>query len=95
MSLEPGFPNRLIDRAVALRNLERFVEASGIPETFEATALIHFDCGHVRPMNVRFEPGETFHCVICGPRVVVWLELIEPEEFPAVDSLRDLPETSL
>lgn len=86
---------RLIDSGVALRNLKRFLESDGRPEMFEAAALIHFECGHVRPMNVRFDRGETFNCLICGPQLVAWVEMIEPEEFPAVDSLCHLPETDL
>lgn len=78
---------RCINPFVALRNLKRFLECDGMPEMFEAAALIHFECGHVRPMNVRFEPGETFNCLVCGPQVVVRMEMLEPEEFPSVDSL--------
>lgn len=59
---------------------------------FVAAGLIHLDCGHLRPTNLRVEPGERHQCMLCGDAHVVSLELIEPTVYPHADALRDLRE---
>jgi hypothetical protein len=83
----------VIDPDAARRSLLRWLESDDdVMRTIEAAALVHLDCGHVRPMNVWFEPGDELNCHVCGPARVVSLELIEATEFPAPDALCDLPE---
>lgn len=85
---------RVIDPEAALEQLRDFVFGDDDrPRTMRAAALIHLDCGHVRPMNVRLDQGDDLRCLVCGPARVDRVELIETAEFPHPDALRDLPET--
>jgi hypothetical protein len=84
----------VIDRDAALRTFERYVFGDEDRlRVFDAPALAHLGCGHVRPVNAWFEPGDVLGCLLCGPgRLVVELELLpETREFPAPDALSDLP----
>jgi hypothetical protein len=83
---------RVIDRDAMVRGLTAWIAHDGVPATFEAAALVHLDCGHVRPMNLWFEPGDELPCHVCGPAIVVGLELIETTEFPHPDALTRSPE---
>jgi len=85
----------VIDRDAALRTFEQFVFGDDDrPRVIHAPALVHLDCGHVRPVNAWIEPGDTFGCLLCGPsQVVTELELLpETREFSSPDALSDLPE---
>jgi hypothetical protein len=85
----------VIDPDAARRSLLRWLRSDAdVMRTIEAAALVHLDCGHVRPMNVWLEPGDELDCLVCGSALVVELELIEPTEFPHPDSLEDLPGVS-
>jgi hypothetical protein len=88
---------RVIDRDAMIRRLEQlaFGDDSEESRTFEAAALIHLCCGHVRPMNLWFEPGDELACHVCGPQVVARLELIVTTTFPHPDALRDLTDVAL
>lgn len=94
MSFEDLFA-RVIDRDAMVRSLERWINGEEERmQTFECAALVHLECGHVRPMNIWFEPGDELACFVCGPSRVAELELIEPQEFPHPDALGELPEAA-
>lgn len=58
------------------------------PKMFYAGGLAHLSCGHVRPVNTRWERGDEIPCTVCGNAAVLELELFdEPVEFPRVDSI--------
>lgn len=94
MSESEDFIARVIDMPAMLRRLEAFLNDEEAT-TYEAGGLAHLDCGHVRPINLWFTPGDELGCHICGPgRHVTEMELIETTEFPMIDALDELPVVS-
>lgn len=79
----------VIDVGAALASLRMLLADE---HAFVAAGMIRLDCGHVRPTNRRVQPGDMHQCVLCGPAVVLALDLIEPTIFVHPDALHDLPE---
>jgi hypothetical protein len=83
----------VIDEHAAIRSLQMFLDGN---ETFVAAALMQLGCGHVRPTNLRCEPGDRLHCHLCGPQLVERIDLIDPTVFPHPDArVPDAPELTL
>lgn len=97
-ALNAWLDEREIDPSCALASLRRWLEDDDAvrPRELLMPAVLHFDCGHQRPTNLRLKPGETWTCVACDQtRSVVRVEIFdEPRWFPAIDALADLPVTS-